>query len=62
MPRQSKSTRVIPVETFRGSHQVLDAINRFTEMYHRCESVTRCVVSYNRGPWKLFSIRFASWK
>ncbi len=33
MPRRSKSTRVVPVETFPASNQVLDAIHQFTEMH-----------------------------
>ncbi len=32
MPGRCKSTRVVPVETYRASNKVLDAINRFTAM------------------------------
>ncbi len=62
MPGRSQSTSVMPVETFGDSNQVLDAINRFTKMHQRWKSVTESDVSYNRDPWKPFSIRFASSK
>jgi hypothetical protein len=34
MPRRSKSTRVVSVESLRASNQVLDAFHRFREMHH----------------------------
>lgn len=62
MPRPFKSTRVLPVETFRASNQVLDAIHRYTDMTVECWRMAGRDVGYNRGPWKQFSIRFASSK
>ncbi len=62
MSRRSQSTSALPVETFRDSNQVLHGVNRFAELHRRCCRVALWDVSYNRGPWKPFSIQFASWK
>src|SRR5260370_39757220 len=44
MSRRSQSTSVLPVETFRDSSQVLDGVNRFTELHHRriARSTLKC--------------------
>ena len=62
MPRWSDSTRAALVETFGTSNQVLDALHRFAEMYQGMLENGGRELSYNRGPWKQFSIQFASWK
>jgi len=42
MPRRTKSTRVVPVETFHTSSKVLDAMHRPAQMHPRDIAVPAC--------------------
>src|SRR5712692_5391459 len=60
MPGRSKSTRVVPVETFPASNQILNAIHRNTAMHPGMLEDGECDGGRHPGLWKQFSIRSAS--